>query len=432
MSRRRIEQGASGASSFSLRALQTAHPTPVAATVGGARRVSAPPSVPKQAPVLNFRFSALAGAVPVAPKATEAPGGLTNFFSKTVNGPVSQSVGDTLRMTAVIDDLSTRNKKLAEVKNQLEGKVQRISSLLTQERSSAASRLQALKLEVHQAHEAEIKMRSELAIRPAAKEVDTTKFNASVRSALEQEETNARVADAESRVVSLTNRYETLSTEVKLLEERKVVGVAAQSPSADDVEALVAKATQAQARLAELEGHHAVIQDSITHLEALRTSHHDEARDAAQALDLVNKTTADSVADSVAAKEQVRALKVEHDDVAGKIATMKHKLQGMGPVATPHVTEVLGAAAPAGLLGRIDSSSAALVDSLSCCSRGVAFHFAYDCPIAVTTTPTGVGTSEMATEAMIQAIVSDLKGAFQYYADSHAKIGALTVVDLGA
>ena len=370
MSRRRLEQGASGASSFSLRTLQAAPPAPVAAPAAAARRGVAPPSVPTSVPALNFRFSALAGAVTQTPKAPEPPKLPSNFFSKPVGGPAAQSTSDALRLTAMVDDLSQRLKKTNEAKTQLEGQVQRINAALVQERSNAASRIQALKLEVGAVQESEHKLRSELAVRPAAKEVDTNKFAASVRSALEQEETNARVADAEARVIALTKRHDALTTEVKLLEERKGVGIAAQSLSAEEVEALVTKAAEAQARLAEFEDQHAVIQDSITHLEALRSSHHQEAQEAEQKLFRANEATAASVADSVAAKEQVQALLLEHGDVARKISAMKQTLEDMGAVAARPATEVSGAAAPTGLLGRLDASSATRVDALSCCSEG--------------------------------------------------------------
>lgn len=434
MSRRRLEQGASGASSFSLRALQATPPAPVAAPAAAARRGVAPPSVPAQTSGLNFRFSTLTGALPQAPKAPEPPKLPNNFFSKPVGGAVGQVAGDALRLTAMVDDLNQRNKKLNEIKAQLEGQVQRINAALVQERSSAASRIQALKAEVGAAQDSEHRLRSELAARPAAKEVDTNKFNASVRSALEQEETNARVADAEAKVVALTKRHDALTVEVKLLEERKGVGLAAQSLSADEVEALVTKAAEAQAQLTELEEQHAVIQDSITHLEALRASHHEEAQTAEQALLKANEATAASVADSVAAKEQVQALLLEHGDVARKIGAMNQKFEDMGAAATRPATEVSGASAPTSLLGRLDATSATRVDALSCCSDGgVAYHFAHDCPIELTVASTGAGApNEAATQAMIEAVVADLKGAFQFYAESHAKIGAPAAVEVGA
>lgn len=427
MSRRRIEQGASGASSFSLRTLQTAAPAPVAAPAHVARRGGEPPSLPTQTPGLNFRFSAITGAIPQAPKSVEAPKLPINVFGKPV-GHAVQGAADVLRLTAVVDDLNQRNKKLSGIKAQLEGQVQRINATLVQERSSAASRIQALKQEVGAAQDAENRIRSELAVRPAAKEVDTNKFAASVRSALEQEETNARVADAEASVVALKKRYESLGAEVKLLEERKGVGIAAQSLSADEVELLVAKAAGAQAHMSELEDQHAVIQDSIAHLEALRSSHHKEVQAAEQSLSKANEATAASVADSVAAKEQVADLLCEQAEVTANIAALNQKLNDLNVVGARPATTVTGAAAPEGLLGQINATCAAQIDAISCCSDGVGYHFAHDCPIELTTVPTGEAANEVATQAMITAVVADLKGAFLYAAQEHSQIGAPATV----
>jgi hypothetical protein len=139
------------------------------------------------------------------------------------------------------------------------------------------------------------------------------------------------------------------------------------------------------------------------------------------------------VADSLAAKEQVQSLLLEHGDVARKIGLMNQRLEDMGAVAARPATEVFGVAAPVGLLGRLDTTSATRVDALSCCSGGgVAYHFAHDCPIELTTAPTGTDANEAATQAMIAAVVTDLKGAFQFYAESHAKIGVPQVVEVGA
>ena len=80
----------------------------------------------------------------------------------------------------------------------------------------------------------------------------------------------------------------------------------------------------------------------------------------------------------------------------------------------------------------LHATCAAQIDSISSCSDGVAYHFAHDCPIELTTVPTGAAASEAATQAMITAVVADLKGAFQYAAQEHAKIGAPQVVEVSA
>lgn len=376
----------------------------------------------------------------------EAPQMPNNFFKRTVAGGTAQSAGDVLRLTAAVDDLNQRNKKLTEVKSQLEVHVRRITAALGQERSNACSRMKSLKIEVEQAQEVELKLRSELATRPAVKAVDPDKFSMSVRAALEQEDADARVAEANAKVVELSERCQALDAEVKLMHERKVADLAAQTVSVDDAEALVAKATEAQARLLELEGHHGVIQDSISHLEALRTSRHEEIEVADQALTSVSEATAASLADSAAAKAQVQTLLLEHGEVAGKIASMNCKLDAMNADAG-HVGHaaigVSGAAAPTGMLGKIDTTMTSRVHELSSCSGGgVAFHFAHDCPIEITSMPVGATSAKRAlpaksvpfsedlpTDKMVEAVVLDLKGAFQFYADCHSKIGADPIDD---
>ena len=120
-----------------------------------------------------------------------------------------------------------------------------------------------------------------------------------MRSALEQEETNARVADAEAKVDRRSPSGTSADRRGEAARGAQGRGLAAQSLSDEEVEALITKGAEAQARLGELEDQHAVIQDSITHLEALRASHHKEAQAAEQALLKANEATAASVADSV-------------------------------------------------------------------------------------------------------------------------------------
>ena len=430
MSRRRLEQGSLGASSFSLRALQVPPSTPQPVASAGIRRTglatAAPPSVPTQAPSLNFRFSTLSGAVPVAPKAAEAPRLPNNFFSRPVGSGGAQGTADVLRLTAVVDDLTQRLRKTTDIRNQLEGQMQRMNQALAQERSNAGSRIQALKAEVGAAADVEHKLRSELAGRPAAKEVDSNKFAASVRSALEQEESAARVADAEARVNQLSRRQEALGAEVKLLEDRRGEGLALASLSGEEIEALVTRGAEAQARLTELEEQHEVIQDSISHLEARRTQNHQEIATTDMALVQANETTAASVADATAAKAQVQSLLLEHANVAAQIGQMNLKLQSMSGVVARPQADVSGAVAPHGLLGQISASCTNQIDTLSCCATGVPYHFAHDCPINICMAPTGASPEGDSSNEMIAAIVADLKGKFNYVAQEHAKIGVPT------
>jgi len=428
MSRRRLEHGASVSSSFSLRTITTA---PAAGHAGGAapRRAHpgpAPPPTVSAAPALNFRFNSLGSRPVEAPAKPAEPPKLNNFFAKPVGAGGGKEAGDVLRLSAVVDDLTQRLRKTTEVKAQLEGQMQRINAVLLQERQNATARIQSLKNEVSAVQESEGRLRSELAVRPAVKEVHANKFQSSVRSALEQEEANARVADAEARVAQLARRSEALGAEVRLLEERKGAGLAGSAVSSEEVEALVARAAEAQAKLSEIEDLHAVVEDSIVHLEAVRDARREESVAADAKLFKANEATATAVADAAAAKAQVKELMLEHGSVAGKVVGMKEKLAGMHLAVDTPRTETSGAAAPVGMLGKIGASPQQVVDALSCCGGGVGFHFAYDCPTGVTGVhvPASVGLGEPSPDGMVNAIVSDLKAHWQNAADTHAALGS--------
>lgn len=425
MSRRRLEQGATGASSFSLRAITTA-PAATATVQRRAAPGAAPPLSTGTAPTLNFRFTTL-GAKPVetAPRPVEPPK-LSNFFAKPVGS--GRESGDVLRLSAVVDDLTQRLRKTTDVKAQLEGQVQRINAALGQERQNATARIQSLKAEMASVQESEGRLRSELAVRPAVKEVNANKFQSSVRTALEQEETNARVADAEARVATLAKRADALGAEVKLLDERKGAGLAASAVSMDEVEDLVARAAEAQAKLGEIDDMRAVLQDSIAHLEATRDARLDESKAAQAELANANAATATAVADASAARAQVQELRTEHGSVAGQVGALKTKLAELNVAVAAPSTETSGAHAPKGLLGRIQASPAQTVDALSCCGGEIGYHFAHDCPLglpcvhvpASLDAPVGTGVGD----AMVKAIVGDLKSYWKNAADAHAALGS--------
>ena len=87
MSRRRLEQGGSAASSFSLRALSTGAAPAAApmAAMPSLGRPGPPPSVAAAAPALNFRFSSLGIKAPTqaaVAKPTAAPAQRTRSMAR--------------------------------------------------------------------------------------------------------------------------------------------------------------------------------------------------------------------------------------------------------------------------------------------------------------------------------------------------------------
>ena len=425
MSRRRIEQGIYAPSSFSLRTITTGGPS--IGVVAPARPYSAggPPPVPSQAS-LSFKFDSLVADTPrvaASVKATLPTATLpSNFFSRQT--VASKESADTMRLTAVVDELTQRLRKMSDAKTTAETQLARISQALTNERSANGSKMQAMKSEMSTVQDQAMSLRSELAQRPAMREVDPAKFGARVRSALEQEETNAKVADAESRVGMLLKRAEGLTAEVKLLEGRKhdKLAEANAALTEEEIDVLVHRAAEAQTLLSAAEEQKESIQDSIDRLTAMRDSHRADTVVAAAEMEAANRATTTAVADSHAARRQVKDLLIEHEEVAASLEAKRVEISALGK-AHPAEYTVTGAQAPA----RRDpciATTAAQVDNLSCCSTGVPYHFAHDAPINIASmASTGATFGEDDMNGMVNALVTDLKSYFQFAAADHAKIG---------
>ena len=427
MSRRRIESGLNSQSSFSLRTLATSGPTaPAAVPVAGtARHNAAPPTIPQQAS-LSFKFDSLATRpTSAAASATSptlrasAPAALpSNFFAKAATG------NDSMRLTACVEDLTQRLRKAMDAKVQLESQVTRLNGALVQERSQTQQRLAALKTEVATVQDNEMRLRTELAQRPAVREVDTHKFATRVRSALEQEETNAKVADAEARLGALVKRADSLTAEVKLLESRKADALAATESalSQEEMDDLVAKAATAQAAAIEAEDRRMAIEDDIARFSAMRDVCQQETADAEAALLKANEATAAAVVDESAAKQQLREMLLEHGNVAEKVAYMEKQLEGLSTAAVaPTTFGVSGAHAPERNIEALGSPMAQ-VTAAGCCGDGVAYHFKHDAPLNICSIAPDPSATD-ATNQMVTALVSDLQAYFQSSAADHAKVG---------
>lgn len=431
MSRRRIEAGATSAGSFSLRTLSTAGAAaPAAALAMGQARTTAPPTIPQQA-ALSFKFNSLAtrasptqsqGSPPLRPS---APGALpANFFSKAAVSAGPKDSAEAMRLTAVVDDLTQRLRKATEAKAQLEGQVTRLNGALVQERSASQQRLSALKTEVATVQESEMRLRTELAQRPAVREVDTHKFATRVRSALEQEETNAKVADAEARLGAVNKRFESLAAEVKLLESRKAEALEAQASAltSEEVEELVAKAAAAESALRDATDRKASLDDDINRYTAMRDAHRDDMKQAESALFKANEATAAAVVDESAAKQQLSDVKTHHAEMMAQVEQLTKQMEGLSAASkAPTTFSVTGAHAPERNTAALGSPMAQ-VAAAGCCGEGVAFHFNHDAPLNICSiSPDPTATD--ATNLMVTALVSDLQSYFQSAATDHARIG---------
>lgn len=373
---------------------------------------------------MSFKFDSLlvdSHQVAAPVKTTSPTSALpSNFFSHQTVG--SRESADTMRLTAVVDELHQRLRKMRDAKTTTDAQMARISQVLANERAANISRIKAMKSEMSAVQDQTMSLRSELAQRPAVREVDTTKFGARVRSALDQEETNAKVADASSRVSMLLKRAEGLAIEVQLLEDRKH-GLADTNATVTDekVEALVQRAAEAQTLLSAAEEQKKLIMDGIDKITAIRDAHRINTKAAALELNAANIATNTAVADSNAARLQVRDLLSEHEALVSSIEAKRIEITALGKARTVEYT-VTGAQAPARPNPCI-ATIAAQVDNLSCCSTGVPYHFAHDAPINIAqiASTAAIDGAETPNGIYAAAVVSDLKSCFMTVSKAFAE-----------
>lgn len=429
MSRRRLEQGASGASNFSLRALPHGVSPPTAAAVNVPQQRMSPPPV-SGASQLSFKFNSICvrPSQPVTMAAAEHVRMAAPVMPQNVPSIQSVQKNEGLRLQAIVNDLSDRLKKANDVKAQLETQLHRVGAAFAQERSNSASRLHTLKSEVAAVKASEERLRSELLSRPVVKEVDNEKFSKCVKSALAAEEVSARVADAEARLHAVVKKHDALTAEVALLDEKRAIGVAAQSSmlTVDEVDDLLKRAAISKSELIALEEKQDTVKDSIVHLEAVRSSHHDDIKQCEADLAKANEDTASAVADAKAAKQQVQELLLEHGSVAGKLTAMRQKLSECATQAAVPSFTVTGTAPVKAKLGVLEASPAQQVDVLSCCHTGLPPHFDHDSPAGLTI---GAHPKSEKANALVEAIVTDLKS---YLTDAQARHANLATTGAAA
>jgi len=426
MSRRRIAAGAESRSSFSLRNFadesNLAAPPPAASPYAtGFAKVATP--------TLNFKFKTL-GSVTTTSPPVEAQTLPVNFFTKPIGA--SRGSGDVMRLTAIVDDLTQKQKKAAEKHSQTEAHLQQLNNALNHERAAAAARAKTHKAELAVAHESESKMRKELASRAAVKEIEKNQFESSVHAALKLEETEEKVAVAEKRVADLSARCETLTTECDGLEQKKIERVeaeaAAVSLDTDAVQLLLKQAAMAKTELQQIETTRARLDAELAEIIKIRDVRQTEATEAAATLDAANAATAAAVADKQAAAAHAAAIQRDAESTQKQLDGLNDQLAAAKSVAATQ--KPTGVAAPT-RLNQITPSSAQKIHALSCCAgTGLPFHFSSDAPTHLTTAPAvlskapGGGTPG---EQMVDAIVSDLKNYFNAAAVAHRAAGKVAV-----
>lgn len=460
MSVRRIEQGVVATSSFSLRDITDPKPPVQAAMPFSQRRPSnfslAAPTIPSTAG-LSFKFSSpvastVAPTAPATPRlaattfSSYAPASMPKippampvamsnpFASPQYGGNSSQEV---MRLTAATDDLRQRLKVSTDKCCQLEQNLQRSNTVLARERQSAQQQVSAAKQELGSVRDSELKLRTELAQRPSVTEFKASKFQSAVRTAMEVEETNARVADAEARIIQLTKRSESLRAEVKVLESARseALDVAAANSKAmfteEQIADKIASLAEADTKVSAAEDRLAVLTDDIVKNEALRDSHRSDTTQSEMEMVAANEALVKAVSDLTATKQEqgetalkVAELKEQLVEIEADIDTAKSRefeaITAPAPAAI-HKLTVTGDMPPTTTLGFHVDTSMRRIEAAGCSGCGMPYHFNTDAPITIGALSSPEGSTPI--DEMVKAIVSDLKGYFAFAAEENAKRG---------
>jgi len=235
----------------------------------GSKPAEKPAEQPDAKTLNNLRFTpAKMSPMPIA-STDPAPLPLAKPFVS------STSSSDVMRLTAYVDDLSKKLQMTQSKLQQSESRLSRTNQVLTTERQSVHTKIASFKADLKAAHDIEMKLRTELAARPAknAQELSTTKFQSSVQSILMEEESlekcrrhaaelQAKVnelekskAILEADLANLTKLKSHLKQEIGALNEKhseiKMLAKKATEELADNEELLNASRARIDAKAAE-------------------------------------------------------------------------------------------------------------------------------------------------------------------------------------
>ena len=261
---------------------------------------------------------------------------------------------DLLRLSAYVDELTTRLKKTQHRLEQTEAQLTRTSQVLCHERQAADQTLAGYKSDLAQAHETEAKLRSELKATQKKTSLTDSSFMTSVGSALTSDE-QARVqqrnlSELETKVSAMGDFKVKLEAEIakleglrtqarKDLEEQRQMHEEQARAAASAIKEL----QSAQKQLIDVKADHSMLAEKLA---AAKIEH----ATLSEALQALRAEKLDAEAEAESARSATRAMLLEHGDASTKLtAVQKHieELECKKDCATKHLkaTEERAAAA---------------------------------------------------------------------------------------
>jgi hypothetical protein len=237
---------------------------------------------------------------------------------------------DVMRLSAYVDELTSRLKKTQHRLDQTEAQLTRTSQVLCHERQAADQTLAGYKKDLAQAHETETKLRSDFAASKNKSTLADSTFLNSVGSALASDEQvrlqQRNLNELETKVSAMGDFKVKLESEIAKLDSLRkaaLVDLEKERVTQDEHARVAAVAKQelisAQKQLSEVKVEHGSIQ------ERLATAKVEEAT-LSEALSALRLEKVKAEAETASARSATRAMMLEHGEVSGKLCSVQKRV----------------------------------------------------------------------------------------------------------
>lgn len=295
----------------------------------------------------NLSFTSMS-SMPHSARPPSILGGRTAAAAKQEQ---ANAQADVMRLTAYVDELTSRLKKCNQKLQDTESQLHRTSQALASERQHGEATIKAYKSDLSMAHDVETKLRAELSNRPKRSALTESHFMQSVGSVLQDEhrehEASEKLLDLESKVKGMCDAKVLIESEMAALKELKAKAQselddirsraqevrALSNASENEISEKVAimqaqcKAAQkdavdAKAALDSAKAAHAAVNDHMA--DAMR-----QETQLVAAISSLNASKIEAEAGADAAKAELQKMLLEHGDVANKLSAARDALASL-------------------------------------------------------------------------------------------------------
>ena len=237
---------------------------------------------------------------------------------------------DVMRLSAYVDELTSRLKKTQHRLDQTEAQLTRTSQVLCHERQAADQTLAGYKNDLAQAHETETKLRSDLAASKKKTTLTDSTFMNSVGSALASDEQvrlqQRNLNELETKVGAMGDFKVKLESEIAKLDSLRKAALAdlEKERVTQDEHARVAAVAKeelisAQKQLSEVKVEHGGIQERLAAAKV-------EEATLSEALSALRLEKVKAEAETASARSATRAMMLEHGDISGKLHSVQKRV----------------------------------------------------------------------------------------------------------